>query len=114
MIVFRPISSREVAHFVAWFHKELVVFPASLFGSRLAAAWPFRDEIAGDQFQHLINECLLLPGRLASGRNKPRPMAEGIKSPLEAQARKGHMMEVGAALHEAAHEIVGDLVHEHL
>ena len=42
----RAVTSRQVAYFLAWFHKELVVFRSSFFGSRLAAARSIRDEIA--------------------------------------------------------------------
>ena len=80
----RAVTSRQVAYFLAWFHKELVVFRSSFFSSRLAAARSIRDEIARDQFQHLIDEFLLLPGRVAGCCDEARPMAQRIKSPLEA------------------------------
>ncbi len=58
--------------------------------------------------KHLRDELILFARGPAGRGDHGRPMAQRIQRALEADARQGHLMEVGAALHEAADQVIGD------
>ena len=71
MIGLGPVAAREIAGLAAWFYEELVVFSSSFLCSRFAAAGALRDKVTGNEFEHLIDEFLLLARCLASGCYEP-------------------------------------------
>ena len=50
---------RKIAHFGAWFGEKLEVFGSSFLDARFRSSGTFREEIAGDEGEHFIDEALL-------------------------------------------------------
>lgn len=99
---------RQVAHLSTWFGEKLVVFWSSLFGAGLGSAGTFREQIAGDESEHFINQTLLFARSIGSGMDDIGKVTGGIQGAFEADAIEANVVKMGAALHEHAHQVVGD------
>ena len=96
----------QVPHLVAWFCEELEVFGPSFFGSGLASIGSFRDGIAGDHEEQLLDELLLFTRLSSTGADDVGPVSDGIKASFEADPAKLDEIDVGGLLHERPHEVV--------
>ena len=67
------------------------------------------DEVAGDEFEHLVVEFCPCPG--AGGVDGGGKVSHGVEGAFVADAVEGHVVPVGALLHDAPGEVVGDGVH---
>lgn len=113
MFLLWAIAARKIAGFVSWLGQQLIVFRSAFSRPRFAARGSFRHRVASDRGEHLVDELILLARRPPGGSDHRCPMTQRIERSFEADPLQRHPMQVGAAQHQAADEVVGDAMEEH-
>lgn len=104
------VAVGDIAHLCAGFGEKLIVFWPSFLGAGLASSGTQRNGICGDKSKHFVDEFLLATRGVGSGVNDVGEVTCRVERAFEADPGQRHMVEMGAALHEDAHEVVGDEV----
>ena len=97
-------------HLVSRLSEHLIGFRSSFCGARFLSAGPLGDEVAGDGFQHAVDEFGLLARAFGASVDGLGPVAQGVHCALAADALQRDVVEMGGLLQEHAHEVVGDQV----
>lgn len=89
------------------------VLASSFSGPWFATTKSDGNRVGGDQGEHLRDELSLLARGFACRRNQGRPAPQRVERAPEAQAHQRRAVFMGHPLYQAAHQIVGDPVHNH-
>ena len=101
----------QVAHLVTRFGESLVVFGASLDGSRLASTGAMGKEISRDGEEHFIEEGCHGFGFILGPLSRVGELAHGVQAALEGDSGELDIEGDGRLLHDTAHEVIGDKMH---
>src|SRR3954454_18941787 len=96
------------AHLMARFSKEVVIFGATFFGSRLVASGTVRQLVFSNDFQEGIEEGCLFARFAVSGMNGISKVAQAVEGAFKTEPAQFHAVGDGGMLHEGADEVVGD------
>ena len=92
----------------------MVVFRPSLLGSGLDAARAVWQQIASDAFNESVQKSSLFARLAIGGVDSIGEVGDAVEGCLEGKPGEIQMVSQGGLLHEGAHHVVSDLMHEHL